>query len=278
MTVVTGDAVVAIVDLTLVAIVGLGPVTVRVTTHTAEGRIARHVGVAILADTPFGGVRARSERKPLRIVIEGRVFPDHRVMACGTVGVEPRRNVRGIRRGIILGPVAGIAVTQSTGEDASDVALQTVDGLVRTDQRECSDRVIEVRTKPAGGSMACSTVRIESGRDVRWIGRDLEIGLMAGVAVTRGSREHTAHMALQAFDGLVRTGEREGRQRVIEVRTKPAGNRMAFSTREGESRVGVIGIGAQIVVGPMAGNAVPIQSFEAATGMTVLALESAVPT
>ncbi len=98
---------------------------------------------------------------------------------------------------------------------AYSVCIAVVDG----EERVVGAR--QVRRQPGCGCVAGGACGGPPRRDVIGICGTGEIGLMAGVAVGRRTRENVVDMARGAGDGNVRPGQREGRVVVIECRSGP---------------------------------------------------------
>ena len=87
-----------------------------------------------------------------------------------------------------------------------DVALRTLDGGVRTGQREAGGRVIKRGVQPACGRMALLTGGRESGLDVVRVGCAIEIFHVARGTIGRCAHELTVDVALRASHIHVRAG------------------------------------------------------------------------
>ena len=108
-------------------------------------------------------------------------------------------------------------------------------------KREWRAVVIEHRSCPRCGRVACGARGRESGRDVIRIYGSCVVRLVTGVAISRNSCVIVVDVTEGARGSHMRAGEREGRFRVIEGRRDPAAGGMADGAIRGESRCDVIG-------------------------------------
>lgn len=107
------------------------------------------------------------------------------------------------------------------------MALCTGHADVRTGQGKRRVVVIEGRLGPGRGVMAGGTSGGEAGCDVVRVSGSGVIGFVARVAICGHRRVVAVGMALRAWNGGVRTCQREGPSRMVESGRAPAGGGVA---------------------------------------------------
>ena len=171
-----------------------------------------------------GGVRA-GERESGVVVIEGRRRPRGRVVALLASLRESAGNVIRVGRALKILQVAADTsrVRARQVEVPIDVALRTLNGGMRSGQREARGRVIKVGAHPRGRVVALRTGLREAGLHVVGIGGALEVLQVAGHASRIRVRQVVVvvDMALRTLDRGVRSRQRKTGGRVVETRSRP---------------------------------------------------------
>lgn len=112
-----------------------------------------------------------------------------------------------------------------------DVALHTGNACVSSCQWEYRG-VIECCRRPARGGVALCAIGWETGRDVVWICRTCEIGLVAGIAICGRALVHVVDVAVSTQESGMHSGQRIPRElQVIKLRVEPRVHRMAAFAR-----------------------------------------------
>ena len=102
------------------------------------------------------------QREGRGVVIEGGARPIGRGMACGARGGEARRDVTGVIGAVVIGLVAGVAISCQCCVVVVGVASCARDRSVETSQREHGG-VIERRRSPVAGGVAERAIGGEAG-------------------------------------------------------------------------------------------------------------------
>ncbi len=142
-------------------------------------------------------VRA-GQREAGPVVIERGPFPLRRGVARGAVLRKAGGRVIGTGRLLIIGQVAGRALSGSGGVCARRMALSACGLRVRAGQREAGPVVIERGSLPLRRRVACGAVLREAGGRVIGIGRLLIIGQVASRALGCGPGVCARRVALGA--------------------------------------------------------------------------------
>jgi len=152
--------------------------------------------VAIPTGIPLSSVGPGIDREPA--VVEGRPCPPGGVVAslasCREHG-RGRRMVR-VRRSLILGRVARIAVRRRIRVVTVQVAICACDRCVRAGQREAGQGVVaKTSAEPGRGVVADSTLLRDTDLDVIRIRRIHEVANVARRARRAPTRDAAVHMA-----------------------------------------------------------------------------------
>jgi hypothetical protein len=167
--------------------------------------------------------RVSTEQREHRAVVKAALRPKcvSRLVAHDTVGREPSLRMIGVRRRVVSGLVASVAICRQPRELAANVARCALQLRVCAEQRE-HRVVIELALSPqsVGRLVTDNAVRREAGLlMVRLRGR--VVGrLVASVTVSRQSRELAAYVAGRTSELRVRAEQREHRV-VIELALSP---------------------------------------------------------
>jgi len=145
------------------------------------------------------------------------------------------------RRRVVVSLVTRVAVGRRSREAAADMAARAVDTLMGAGEGEAGLVVVDAAGWPPG---ARAVARLAGAGQIRGrvirTRRRVVVGLMAGVAVGRRSRELAAHVTAGAAHRLVRAGQGEAGRVVIDAgRRSPGAGRVAVlaAAREAPLRV-----------------------------------------
>ena len=119
-------------------------------------------------------------------------------------------------------------------------------------ERERRLVVIENRSRPGDGGVACNAGGGKASADMVWIRRGIELRHVAGGAIRRSAGELSIDVALGASNGIMSTREREGRLTVIKHGSCPGNRRMARGAGGREACLDVAWIGCPVELGHMA--------------------------
>ena len=187
------------------------------------------------------------------VVIEDRACPLHRVVAVLAGGWEASRCMIRIRRPVKVGLMAADARRSKVFELPVHVTRRTGDIRMRPGQRKRRGRVvIKNRARPLDRRMAGLAGRGKARRAMGGLGGRIIGGLVAVIASRWRVGELTIHVTRSARDIRMRSGQREARQTMIELRPRPIHGRMAGIALEREIRGRMVGIGRPVIVAAMA--------------------------
>lgn len=108
-----------------------------------------------------------------------------------------------------------------SGENATHVALGTIDVDVGSSQREASLIVFKLGATPLLRGVAGLAIGREPGRHMVWIGRASERTLVAAHAVSWRAGESSSHMTLGAGDRGMGSRQGEARRAVVKLGSRP---------------------------------------------------------
>ncbi len=223
------------------------PVEIALVTLVAVGVRDRVVAGDVAVDTGPRLMRpGQGERR--RRMVERRRDPGVLCMTGGTVLRELIRRVRGIHRRVVIA-----LMTLDAGRVDDRVIPADVTGLARlcrmcSLQREARVVVVEGRGPPCGKRMACGAVMAELASRMRGILGRVEVGFVALPAIGIGQIVIAADVARLARLCGVCAQQREIRVRVVEIRRRPAGGRMADTAVMTELTGCMVGLRRPVIV------------------------------
>ena len=222
MTGVAVHAVINIVSNTRVFLIH-GGFIVGMTVSTAEQRIIRRIGMAIIAGGPFPSMCPRINWE---FVVEGCPCPGRRRMTGLTGLGETGGKVVRIAHRFINSSVATVAIHGRSRVSPTDVTTHTSDGSVGPSQWEAGLAMIKNRSFPLSGAMAGLTILRESGSGVIRIGCGIEVLQMA--SNTRGAQPgvFAAAMAVVASERNVGSRQWKFGLRMIKFGSRPGCRRV----------------------------------------------------
>lgn len=188
-------------------------------------------------------------------MIERRAIPVHRRMADAAILWKAGGLVVGIIRPVIVIQVARDASAARERKVISHVALRALQAGVHAGQCEPGIGVIELRTHPLHRRMAQSAVLRESGRLMIGVGGRIVVVQMAIDASRIRKGIVVVHVALQALQAGMRSGQREAGRGMIERRACPLRRVVAPRAILREIRCLVVRIAGRVVVIQMARDA-----------------------
>jgi len=201
------------------------------------------VDMAVGAGCPSSLMGSGVDREIGGVMVPGRVGPVAGVMTGLAGGREIRGRMHRIVGAVIIALMAGIAVGRGARK-AGGMAGNTGDGGMLSGQRETGGVMIKCRRRPAAGRMAAATVMAEIILHVVGVGRLLEIGLMAGIAIG-GCPGVGGGVAVRTKRRDMLAGQGKTGGTVIETAGGPAAGRMAGGTlmiEIGQQMVGVVAV------------------------------------
>ena len=232
----------AVPDIALNAPVDWVCLSFRMTICAHEDRVVGGIRVAIAAQLRV------VMRNPEPRVVERCPQPARRVVAGIASGRESCRNVVRIRRCLVIGLVARIAIRRRPRIHSANVTTAAGHVDVGPGQRERSFIVIEYRSGPTRRVVADRAVRGEASLHVVRIRRALVIFDVAGIAIRRRACKFSVDVALRARNVYMGSGQRKWRLRVIEYRASPRCRRVANRAVRRETRLHVIRIRCALVI------------------------------
>jgi len=177
------------------------------------------------------------QRERRVVVIEYGACPGSGVVAGVAGGGKASRGVIGIRSGLPVCRMAGVAILGDGGVVAVDVALRAGQRSVRTGEGKAYCVVVERRRCPRGSGVTDGAVGREAGTDVVRIGCAGEGGLVAGIAGGGCARVVVVQVALRAGKRGMHPGERiVGIERVVEGSVEPRRGCMAGTAVVGQAQ------------------------------------------
>jgi len=195
----------------------------------------------------------RSGQREFRLaVIEFRSRPLRGRVAKRAILRESRCHMVRIGGLLVVGQVARSALRGQPRVLPRRVALRARQRHMRSGQREFRLAVIELRPGPLRGGVADSAILREARRHVVRVGRLLIVGQVARTALRGQACVLARRVALRAGHRHVRSGQREFRFAVIELRPGPLRGGVADGAVLRESRCHVVRVGGLLIVGQVA--------------------------
>ena len=219
----------------------------RVAGRAGENGVVGGIGMTIAAELR----RVVRDREPS--VIEGRSSP-----ACGRVtssasGGEACSHVIRVRGPGVVRFVTRVTVGRCSRKLTIDVTAAAWNGYMRSSQGKSRTGVIESAVGPFDCVVAGRARRWKTRRHMTWICRCRVICLVTRVAVGRRSRKLTIDVTAAAWNGYMRSRERENCFRMIEDRVGPFDRVVANRTICGEPGGNVARIGRRLEIRLVAG-------------------------
>jgi len=213
----------------------------------AVGRQCQVIVIHVALRARHGDVCA-GQRERRGVVIERGTCPVGGAVAHGTRSGQTRGRVRRIVGSVVIGLMAGIAVSRNGGVVVVDVARGASDRSMGARQRKHRS-MIKGRGRPRRGGVAQSAIGRETRSYVIRIGSPGEILGVARIAIGRKGGVVIVDVACSAGHRDVRAGQRERRGVVIERGSRPVGGAVANRARRGQTagRMGR-GIGAVVIL------------------------------
>lgn len=182
------------------------------------------------------------EREIRQVVIVNGGLPSGRGMALRTGLSEiPRFMIRIISR-LIIGLMTRPAVVWRSSVLSVIVALRTGKVDVRSREGKVGEIMIELRGLPAIDRVTFEALVREFQLGMAGIVGSGIIVIVARPAIHGQIRVVTVRVTLGAVDGGMRTGQRELRIRMVEIRRVPCDSRMAFLTSMRQEICQMIGL------------------------------------
>lgn len=208
------------------------------------------VNVALIAGQ--SGVRA-SQGEGSIVVVESRWDPSR--------GVVAHIAGRGIARLHVIWIIRFVEIIQMASDTlrvvqlviSIHVTLRALQGGMRTSERETGAGMVERGSQPVHGRVAGVAGGRESGLHMIRICGSIEILHMAGGTCPAVQVVVPVHVALGAWQGLVRSGQSKSRAVVIEGGIAPRGGVVALLASGGEFGLRMVGIGRAVVILHVAG-------------------------
>jgi len=196
-------------------------VVVRAVAVDAARRRPREAAVHVARSAVRRPVLAAEREEAIVVEACSRPARGRLAVAARAVRRKSRLEMIGVRRALVVPPMAIVAVGGGSGEDAAGMARRAIDGLVLSAKRE-EPIVVELRAFPARRVLLMALQAVGGEARLLMIGvlGGLEVRPVAAETVGGSPGESPARMAGFAGGGLVRSGERE--ETVIELRTLPS--------------------------------------------------------